>query len=120
MCQTPAGHLSWPSTWSAYDGAHAVAGNGEVESRLNSIINELRKVQLALGEGYLSAFPKEHFVRLQSLQGVWAPFYVVRMSTAPTYITLSVQTNAHRSFVGRKACTLLLGIYLNFQLAADS
>ena len=30
------------------------------------------------GSGYLSAFPTEHFDRLQNLESVWAPFYVVR------------------------------------------
>ena len=37
--------------------------------------------------GYLSAFPFEHFRRLQSLEPVWAPFYVVR---APIIFTLVV------------------------------
>ncbi len=49
---------------------------------MNVILVELRKVQEALGKqgfpGYLSAFPFEHFDRLRRLQGVWAPFYVVR------------------------------------------
>ena len=48
------------------------------------MVEELHKVQYALGAGYLSAFPKEHFIRLQSLQAVWAPFYVV--SSSPTFI----------------------------------
>jgi len=37
----------------------------------------LKKVQDKLGCGYLSAFPTEHFDRLQNLQPVWAPYYVV-------------------------------------------
>ena len=41
------------------------------------IVGELRKVQSKLGDGYLSAFPTEHFDRLESLQPVWAPYYVV-------------------------------------------
>lgn len=88
--------------------AHAVAGNGEVKVRLTYIINELRKVQLALGDGYLSAFPMEHFVRLQSLQGVWAPFYVVRMTPPPTCMTLSMQTNAQGTVIGGRARTCCL------------
>ncbi|CAL8460830.1 g361 [Coccomyxa elongata] len=52
-------------------------GNSHVESRLKYIVSELQKVQDALGEGYLSAFPREHFLRLQDLQAVWAPFYVI-------------------------------------------
>ncbi len=30
------------------------------------------------GSGYLSAFPTEHFDRLQNLDPDWAPFYVLR------------------------------------------
>ncbi len=44
-------------------------------------------MQDALGAGYLSAFPKEHFIRLQSLQAVWAPFYVV--SSSPILIVVT-------------------------------
>ena len=51
-------------------------------------MEELHKVQDALGAGYLSAFPKEHFIRLQSLQAVWAPFYVV--SSSPILIVVTV------------------------------
>ena len=38
----------------------------------------LASVQLALGQGYLSAFPVTHFDRLEALTPVWAPYYVVR------------------------------------------
>ena len=38
------------------------------------IVNELCKCQKALGSGYLSAFPIEHFERLRTLTPVWAPF----------------------------------------------
>ena len=34
-------------------------------------------MQGALGQGYLSAFPAEHFDRLQSLQPVWVRLLVV-------------------------------------------
>ena len=40
-------------------------------------VSELSKVQATYGDGYLSAFPKEHFDRLEALQPVWAPYYVV-------------------------------------------
>ena len=53
------------------------AGDKAVLEKAESIIKELRKVQEALGGGYLSAFPREHFDRLRALQQVWAPFYVV-------------------------------------------
>ena len=55
----------------------AVTGDENFHHRLEYLIEELSKVQEAFGDGYLSAFPKEHFTRLQSLQAVWAPFYVV-------------------------------------------
>ena len=55
-------------------------GDGSFHHRLEYIIEELSKVQKAFGDGYLSAFPKEHFTRLQSLEPVWAPFYVVYQS----------------------------------------
>lgn len=54
-------------------------GNNVLKSKLDHIINELMRVQDALGGEYLSAFPEEHFIRLQSLRAVWAPFYVVGM-----------------------------------------
>jgi len=51
-----------------------------VATRSNSIVAELKKVQDSLGGGYLSAFPTEHFDRLQNLQPVWAPYYVASIS----------------------------------------
>ena len=44
------------------------AGNQEVEKRSSLLVSELKKVQEKLGHGYLSAFPEEHFDRLQALQ----------------------------------------------------
>ena len=64
-----------------------IAGDEELGERLQYIVEELHKVQDALGGGYLSAFPKEHFIRLQSLQAVWAPFYVV--SSSPILIVIT-------------------------------
>jgi hypothetical protein len=59
------------------------AGTVEVYDRSNYIVTELRKVQEALGSGYLSAFPTEHFDRLRVLAPVWAPFYVVCPPATP-------------------------------------
>jgi DUF1680 family protein len=53
------------------------AGDNLVANRAVYLVEQLRKVQEALGDGYLSAFPTEHFERLKALQAVWAPFYVV-------------------------------------------
>ena len=52
-------------------------GDTEVAKRIALIVSELEKVQSKLGDGYLSAFPTTHFDRLESLQPVWAPYYVV-------------------------------------------
>lgn len=51
--------------------------DADIASRSSFIIAELKKVQDNLGGGYLSAFPTEHFDRLQNLQPVWAPYYVI-------------------------------------------
>ena len=53
------------------------ADDADIASRSSFIISELEKVQDNLAGGYLSAFPTEHFDRLQNLQPVWAPYYVV-------------------------------------------
>ena len=60
------------------------AGDVSITSRLGYLVDELQKVQMHLSVpldpasyGYLSAFPFEHFERLEALQPVWAPFYVV-------------------------------------------
>ena len=65
----------------------ALAGDQAFSERFEYLIEELSKVQEAIGDGYLSAFPKEHFTRLQSLQPVWAPFYVVRSSSLSPPVT---------------------------------
>ncbi len=53
------------------------ADDADIASRSTFIIAKLKKAQDSLGGGYLSAFPTEHFDRLQNLQPVWAPYYVV-------------------------------------------
>jgi len=52
-------------------------GNVTARKRLDYMVSELGKVQEALGDGYLSAFPSEHFDRVEALKGVWAPYYVI-------------------------------------------
>ncbi len=55
-----------------------LSDNATAKARLDLYINELYKVQRALDEGgYLSAFPSEHLDRVEALQQVWAPYYVV-------------------------------------------
>ncbi len=41
------------------------------------MVSELVKVQQALGDGYLSAFPASLFDRLEALTHVWAPYYTI-------------------------------------------
>ena len=65
----------------AFLGNHT--GNRAVLERSEYLVRELHTVQKALGGGYLSAFPEEHFERLRDLQPVWAPFYVARPAWAP-------------------------------------
>ncbi|KAJ9527291.1 hypothetical protein QJQ45_025557, partial [Haematococcus lacustris] len=54
-----------------------VTGDAAVRARVHQLVGELAAVQAALGGGYLSAFPAEHFDRLQALRPVWAPYYVI-------------------------------------------
>lgn len=55
-----------------------IAGREDLAQRGLLMVDELKKAQDAHGNGYLSAFPQEHFDRLESLKPVWAPYYVVR------------------------------------------
>lgn len=44
--------------------------------RLSYLVSELHKCQVALGNGYLSAFPERDFDTLETkFGGVWAPYY---------------------------------------------
>ena len=56
----------------------AATGDQRVKARADSFVAELAKCQAALGpKGYLSAFPEEHFDRVESMRSVWAPYYVI-------------------------------------------
>ena len=57
----------------------------------------MEKVQDNLGGGYLSAFPTEHFDRLQNLQPVWAPYYVVSAVALAANLLCNVVTQLHIS-----------------------
>ena len=61
------------------------AGEALLCERGAEVVHQLRRVQDALGTGYLSAFPIEHFDRLEALQPVWAPYYVVPPSAPPQW-----------------------------------
>jgi DUF1680 family protein len=57
--------------------AYKSTSNSKFQRQADKIIQGLSDCQAAHGDGYLSAFPKEHFDRLEALQPVWAPFYVI-------------------------------------------
>ena len=46
---------------------------------------ELEKCQDKIGTGYLSAYPTSWFDRLESLKGVWAPYYTIHKIMAGLY-----------------------------------
>jgi DUF1680 family protein len=52
-------------------------GQQDMRDRCDLMVGELKKVQDSYGNGYLAAFPQEHFDRLEALQPVWVPYYVV-------------------------------------------
>lgn len=57
--------------------AYRSTGSEVFHQRAAAIISGLEECQVAHGDGYLSAFPKSHFDRLEALQPVWAPYYVI-------------------------------------------
>lgn len=66
-------------------------------------------VQAALGPGgYLSAFPMEHWARLEALKYVWAPYYVVRPASAVRCSAVHGMPAAHAPclFVAAVVCVL--------------
>ncbi|KAA6427609.1 MAG: hypothetical protein FRX49_02272 [Trebouxia sp. A1-2] len=86
--------------------------DAEIASRSTFIIAELKKVQDNLGDGYLSAFPTEHFDRLQNLQPVWAPYYVIHKVMAGL---LDHQTFAHN----QAALQMVIGMAAYFGKRVD-
>lgn len=66
------GHLM-----SAYGLMYAATGNDLFKAKGDSIVSILAKVQAALGNGYVSAFPEELINRNLRGEGVWAPWYTL-------------------------------------------
>lgn len=62
---------------SAYALMYAATGSTVFKLKGDSITAELGKVQDALGNGYLSAFPEELINRNIAGQSVWAPWYTL-------------------------------------------
>jgi DUF1680 family protein len=56
---------------------YASTGDQELKAKGDYMVAELAKCQEKLGGGYLSAFPREFWERLDKRQPVWAPFYTI-------------------------------------------
>lgn len=56
---------------------HATTGEEVFRAKGDSLVRGLREVQLALGNGYLSAFPEQLIDRNIAGQSVWAPWYTL-------------------------------------------
>src|ERR1051325_1171907 len=56
---------------------YASTGNRQVKAKADQMVDDLEKCQKALGGGYLSAFPREFWDRLDARKKVWAPFYTI-------------------------------------------
>jgi hypothetical protein len=56
---------------------YAATGSATMKAKGDSIIDGLDKVQRALGNGYLSAFPEELINRNMRGESVWAPWYTL-------------------------------------------
>lgn len=54
---------------------YSATGDARLKEKAAYLVSELAKCQDRLGNGYLSAFPTELFVRLKERKKVWAPFY---------------------------------------------
>jgi len=71
------GHFAGGHYLSACALMYASAGDEELKARGNGMVEQLARCQQALGDGYLSAFPREFFDRLRAGKEVWAPFYTL-------------------------------------------
>ncbi|MBN2136318.1 MAG: glycoside hydrolase family 127 protein [Sedimentisphaerales bacterium] len=57
---------------------YASTSDEKLKAKADVIVAELGKCQKALGNsGYLSAFPETFIDRVESLKGVWAPYYTL-------------------------------------------
>lgn len=56
---------------------YASTGDEDAKAKGDSMVADLAKCQEKLGGGYLSAFPREYWDRLDARKQVWAPFYTI-------------------------------------------
>lgn len=73
---------------------YAQTGDDRFRARDAQMIAALAPCQAALGEGYLSAFPKEYFERLKARTRVWAPFYTYHKILAGLVDSYTLAGNA--------------------------
>jgi hypothetical protein len=71
------GHFAGGHYLSACALMYASVGDDELKTRGIGMVEQLARCQQALGDGYLSAFPREFFDRLRNGKPVWAPFYTL-------------------------------------------
>ena len=64
---------------------YASTGDRDVKAKGDLMVAELAKCQDKLGGGYLSAFPREFWDRLDARKQVWAPFYTIHKIMAGMY-----------------------------------
>jgi len=64
---------------------YASTGSKDVKAKGDEMVAELAKCQAKLGGGYLSAFPREFWDRLDRRVQVWAPFYTIHKIMAGMY-----------------------------------
>jgi hypothetical protein len=74
---------------------YAAAGDEELKARADLIVAELSKCQQAMGGEYLSAFPESVWDRLETGQGVWAPYYVIHKIIAGLCDVYALCGNEH-------------------------
>lgn len=51
--------------------------NDSLGEKMYAVVSALNECQEKMGTGYLSAFPSEHFDRVEAIQPVWAPYYTI-------------------------------------------
>ena len=76
----------------------------DLQARLNALIDGLDACQQKSGNGFLSAFPEEEFVKLERTgQGIWAPYYT-------WHKLMQGLVDAYRHTGNRKAYRIALGM----------
>src|SRR5579862_9581330 len=78
--EEPAGELRGHFTGHYLSAAalvYASRGDKEIKAKGDEMVAALAQCQQKLGGGYLSAFPREFWDRLDARKQVWAPFYTI-------------------------------------------